>query len=526
MKKMMIKTFSIFVIIALIIQTLEPITVIAENYCDGNKVSMGGTPTIANEQYIYPNGKVEVTVTNSDGTSSKMSSLEFSLANITSVNIKLIPNEGFTAILTGVDNDDNSYPVTLTGNEYQFYVGNLDNKTLSYTPSFVDSNYVNPGNGDNEPPVSAISFDFKINGVSFTNAHIGDTITVPDNFNFDSLDEFNITKIVIDRDPDADTVYEYDDDEFTLALKDIQNRSIFEAKLTKLSDKSALFINQVHSEDMLEADVKEGKTLQDYFGIYITSLYFVKDGFKGVEVSTGAMPDSYDFTKWNGADLSGTTKANPGVVTAYYGDDTIHFNSAVDSGVSEITLADNSIPSAAISIDNEEGTVTINSNYYNKIPLKIKLADGTVGYITVNRIGIFVDRVNTNNNTLFHGAANDMVTDNLNKKYFDENKIAAVFYHENGKTYRDYDLIANLTFADGTTKTVIAEGVSDDVNYDESMIGSNYIIWHGDKEKEPVSVSVTAVEKGTYSNDAKTFNGASFGSGSGVNWINDQGAVE
>ena len=107
--------------------------------------------------------------------------------------------------------------------------------------------------------------------------------------------------------------------------------------------------------------------------------------------------------------------------------------------------------------------------------------------------------------------------------------IVAVFYHEDTKTYNDYDLIVNMVFKDGSTKTAIAKGVgdvansngNDDANNNGNIVGSDYILWASDNiEDEPVEVYVTAVSKNAL-NNSNTFGGATFGSGAGVKWINE-----
>ena len=57
-------------------------------------------------------------------------------------------------------------------------------------------------------------------------------------------------------------------------------------------------------------------------------------------------------------------------------------------------------------------------------------------------------------------------------------------------------------------------------NSNGDIIGSDYILWSGDRKDEPVEVYVTAVSKNALSN-SNTFGGATFGSGAGVKWIND-----
>src|SRR5574344_425212 len=372
-----------------------------------------------------------------------------------------------------------------------------------------------PNSNPEEPTAEAIKFDFTFNGESFTNVSIGDQLVVPDSFNMDNITEFYVTTIAIE----GVKTYTYDANEYSYALLDNQERHIFETHFDKKSDNYANLRIEAHSNDLLDKDITQGKTKEDYFGFYITGINFVKSGFKGIEVSTNVMPDNYDFTVWNGADLSATTKSNPGKVTAYYGENIISLLSMSSSKISEIKLANDKVPSSAVSINNETGEITILSNYYDEIPLQIKLEDGTIGYITINRIGIFIGDVNAGNNTFYHGAFAN-VDGNLNVDT-DKYRIAAVFYHEDTTTYNDYDLIVNATYKDGSTKTTIAQAVGDVHNSSGNIIGSDYILWKGTVGEAPKSVSVTAVKKGATTN-ATTFSGATFGSGAGVEWVNNR----
>src|SRR5574344_772045 len=376
------------------------------------------------------------------------------------------------------------------------------------TPTFSVESL--PNSNPEEPTAEAIKFDFTFNGESFTNVSIGDQLVVPDSFNMDNITEFYVTKIAIE----GVKTYTYDANEYSYALLDNQERHIFETHFDKKSDNYANLRIEAHSNDLLDKDIAQGKTKEDYFGFYITGINFVKSGFKGIEVSTNVMPDNYDFTVWNGADLSATTKSNPGKVTAYYGESTISLSSRSSSKISEIKLAKDKVPSSAVSINNVTGEVTILSNYYNEIPLQIKLEDGTIGYITVNRIGIFISDLNVGADTLYHGAAT-MISGNLNVDK-DKKRVAATFYHEDTTTYEDYDLIVNITYADGSTETTSAQGVGDVHNSSGEITGSDYILWKGNSNV-PKKISVIAVKKNALSN-SETFGGATFGSGSGVEW--------
>ena len=495
--------FMMMIIIAMIVSCISPFSVYAESFMDGNKLTIGGNPTINDTTFEYEHGKVTVS---KKGILQNTTSIDLEEGD--EVEIKLLPDEGYQARL---HNDVDDYDLSLNDNSYTFKVGHADSKTISLTPLF------NPEGGEpgpGEPEQKNMKFDFRLNGVDFTDCENEDIITVQSDFNMDKITEFYIKKIVVTGENETETYY-YNDNEYSYELLDDQGRTILEANFEKVSDNYVNLRVLSHEGDIQDKDKVEGRI---YYGFYLTGVKFVKSGFKGVEVSTPVMPDSYDFTQWNGVDLSETTKVDPGKVTTYYGEDTISFDSIATSDVKKMSLVSNSgVPSSAVTIDNTNMTVKVLSNYYNEIPLEIELEDGTVGYITVDRIGIFVDRMNVGDTTFYHGASAD-VGENMNVDT-DKSRIVAVFYHEDTKTYNDYDLIVNMVFKDGSTKISIAKGVGDVHNSEGDIVGSDYILWASATEDEPVEVYVTAVSKNALSN-SNTFGGATFGSGAGVKWTN------
>lgn len=502
------KAMSMMMIIVTLVYYILPLSVLAVNFADGNKLTLGGNPTINGTTFEYEHGNVTVS---KNGTLQNTASIDLSDGD--EVEIKLIPNEDYQAQL---HNDVDDYNVRLEDNVYTFEVGHADLKTISLTPIFNPTGDTGPtGPGEPGPEEKNVKIDFVLNGVEFKDWK-GEDLIVPNNFNMDKITEFYIKKIVVEGESGTET-YNYNDNEYSYALLDNQGRTIFETNFEKVSDNYANLRVMSHENDIQDKDKVEGRV---YYGFYITGIKLVKSSFRGVEVSTSVMPDSYDFTKWNGVDLSGTTKTNPGKVTVYYGEDTINFDSIVASGIKKISLVSNSgVPLSAVNINNTDKTVKVLSNYYNEIPLEIELEDGTKGYITVDRIGIFVGDLNSGNKVFYHGASAD-VGENMNVDV-DKDRIVAVFYHEDTKTYKDYDLIVNMVFKDGSTKTTIAKGVGDVANSQGDIIGSDYLLWSGDGKDGPVEVYVTAVSKNALSN-TNTFGGATFGSGAGVKWANDR----
>ena len=96
-----------------------------------------------------------------------------------------------------------------------------------------------------------------------------------------------------------------------------------------------------------------------------------------------------------------------------------------------------------------------------------------------------------------------------------EKNIIATFYYDATQSYQDYNIVANLVFADGSTKTVVVAGCGEKTcETDSALKGGDYLVWSGKADEAPVSASVTAVKAGATSGN--TFGGACFGAGTGV----------
>lgn len=489
-----IKKLSAFLVAgALLAQVFVPGIATAVTFEDGDSIELEAYTSFEDPMIIYANGYVTLSK-NGIPQEGPTTDLEEGDAVV----ISLFPDEGYIAKLHDNVRD---YDVALVDNKYSFTIGIEKSSTLSFTPSFVAPGEPGP---EGPGPQQSVTYDFTLNGKSFEGVKNGDVLTVPDDFAIGEVAELYFTKI----DVEGDKIYAYDANEYSYAMVDSEERNILETNFTKISGNAGILRVNAHAEGIVQDSIQPGKTPADYYGFYITDIYFVKSAFRGVEVSTSVMPDNYDFTSWNGVDLSGTSAENPGEVTVYYGEDTIKLEASLTSNIKEITVLDNT----PADINNATGEITVLSNFYNKIPLKVELEDGTIGYLNVTRIGLFISRINKGTDTLYHGAF-ALVGQNLNK-YTDQNRIAATFYHKDTETYNDYDLIATLTYADGTTEIVTAEGIGSVHNTSGDITGSDYIIWKGENNI-PVEVSVTAVKKGALDSET-TFGGATFGSGAGV----------
>lgn len=506
-KRLANKIFAALLTFGVLFQVFAPTIVSAMDVQDVSKVIIGGSTGIDGNTFNYQNGSVTVTKKSGSNDPVAINTAEFTVAAGDIIGINFLPNENFTARLVDESDPNDIHNCNFEGSYYEFQINSTPEGEISrLKPVFSDKENI-------DPPIGDLKFDFTINGQSFTNVSIGDDLIVPNNFNMDTLEELYITKII---DGDRRT-YDYAEGEYSYDLLNDEGNPILETHFIKRSNSFATLRVEAHADRILAADLnRNNKTVQDYFGLYITGVKLVKESFNGVEITTGVMPDNYDFTGWNGVDLGETTINEPGTVTAYYGDDTISFNSQTEKSIKKIELVEGKgVPASAVEINNEDGTIKILSNYYNQILVKVELEDGTVGYVNIDRIGIFIDALNKGESTFLHGAF-ARVSNNMNVET-DKQRIAAVFYHEKATSYEDYDLIVNITYTDGKTETKLSKGVGDILSENETLIGSDYILWSGDSLDAVEEVSVMAVKKGATTNE-KTFGGATFGSGSGVVW--------
>lgn len=263
---------------------------------------------------------------------------------------------------------------------------------------------------------------------------------------------------------------------------------------------------QSHYRESLGVDLKE---------FYVTNITFYVEDFKGMKVTSDTSePDMFDsLVSSDIVDLKNTTAANPAEINKYYGSDTIRINGYAGPAVTTVELGEGINP-GAVTISGTQ--VTFNSAYYASVPLVITLADGTTGYVTINRLGVEIDVCDANRTNTNHGSqpAYTLTGTPYEGKY----NIVAIFYYDSRNSYQDYNVVATLTYADGRTEVKTVAGVYDQECNDHVTKGGDYIVYSGDKDSAPVKVSVTVVKTGT---SDTTFAGASFGAGKGVEFPSD-----
>lgn len=297
--------------------------------------------------------------------------------------------------------------------------------------------------------------------------------------------------------------------------KDTEGRYLLEVQTITKTDMMWTFSLIYHADD------DTNKANKEVPGFYIRDISFVLDGFKGVKVDFDKTPDMYQDTVYSKTiDITNTTSAKPAQAAVYYDCGNIDL-SKVGNGaeISKIETAKAS-ESKAVTINN--GVVKFNSGFYNKVVLKVTLADGSVGYVEIERLGISLDVVrpttlnprNEYRTQPFHGS--QMGSDITGVAGAGKVNVVATFFYDAAKSYKDFDMVANLTFKDGHTETKVVSGYGETGNANDSTLkAGDYIVWSGASDAEaPVSVSVTAVKHGATS--ATKFGGALFGGGSGI----------
>ncbi len=257
--------------------------------------------------------------------------------------------------------------------------------------------------------------------------------------------------------------------------------------------------------------VEGNRTCPEFYARNIT---IISSSSSAVEVKVDHVPDMYQDTVYNNKfDLTGSTAASPAKADVYYDCDEVTIDAIGGKEVKSIAVVEGVNPAAVTVIDGS--VIKFNSGYYMSVPLVITFDDGSVGYLELNRLGLALDVVRTANRTfVYHGS--QKAGDIRNAEGFGAVNVVATFYYNAADSYSNYDIVANLTYADGREETKVVQGFQEAVNAsDNTLKAGDYLVWSGASDDEaPVTVSVTAVKHGAISAD--TFGGAVFGGGAGV----------
>lgn len=234
------------------------------------------------------------------------------------------------------------------------------------------------------------------------------------------------------------------------------------------------------------------------------------------------IPDGWGFGNRQLADLStATTIDTAATLEAYYENAKIILRDPFGDGYSKIVAI--GIPDEAVTIGGD-GTdanpfmITFNSDFFDTVTFEVTLADGSVRYLTIVRRGIEIHLYSNDKIETLHGTQRGA---SINWADGETEKIIATFYYDANKSCTDYQMVANITYADGKVETkVVSSATGKEVLCGDSKTkGGDYVVWSGTANNRPASVAVTAVVKGAFDENATTFAGAKFGSGSGVTWV-------
>lgn len=395
----------------------------------------------------------------------------------------------------------------ITDNEGTLKVGDMidftsttDNQEISFTFESKQQDPPPPGqepSGDEEPEPETRPFVFRLNGKTITEPDISKPI-LGDFGDLSDLDNINL-EILRVGDIELKNVGTKS------GVKDSEGRPVLEVNTIGSTKESIVLRIHYHATDDPNNDLRAEFEL--------VKIEFRNSSMKGVEISSDHLPDMYDDTVFSdNVDFAGSSVSNPSKAVVYYAASFTDFEPIGSTAVSKIELVGNMNPKAVTIVRNR---VEYNSPFYNSIPLKITLADGSEGYVTIEKLGLELSDYINANGVVQHGSqpGGNSISMSGNAK---ESNLAVTFYYNNTNSYRDYNIVATLTFADGSVRTVVAEGFGEKTGArDPEVMGGDYLVWSGARSEAPISISATAVAAGAM-NNANSFGGAMFGAGVGA----------
>ncbi len=421
-------------------------------------------------------------------------------------------------------NVDDGTPGQLNYNSNSFTLYDTNGHTpyspgteISSNTVFMIEDYADPGNGSNapgndpgnnqQPGDPGMNFALQIRVGNITKV-----VTAEDNVI--QVEEENLENLSFwveeFRDLNDGTVIPLQNVGNNSGAQDAEGRNPLEVGTTERTEHQWVVNLQYHNED---DPVEENRNCPPF---YYVNLTFISANYNGVKLDFSKKPDMYQDTVYpDKVDITGTTAESPAVTGVYYDADDFTLSDVNGTAVSSIAVT-GGIPASAVTITGN--TVKFNSGYYATIPLTITLANGTVGYLSVERLGMEIRSVHPGIGSwpnVLHGSQNgsDVTTASGANTY----NVVAVFYYDGTKSYADYNVIANLTFADGHTETKVVSGFGEKASAGDggATKGGDYLVWSGaSADAMPTSVSCTAVKAGA--TGGSNFGGALFGAGKGV----------
>ena len=229
-------------------------------------------------------------------------------------------------------------------------------------------------------------------------------------------------------------------------------------------------------------------------------------------------PSRWDPVFFNSEiDISSTTKESPAYYETYILEPNLKFKlgEKSNSTIKSIKALDVNEDAASISKDGDEYTIRFNSNYYDSVIFEVEDNNGNKNYIEIKRIVLDTMIQTLDNDSKLYG-------------------IARLLFPAS-RSYENYEVIADITYKDGSRKSVKAKNIEtrqdlyltgEMVLTNEWMDGKNLkaASYGVELEKDVVSVNFTAIKKGAL--DGNSYGGTFAGSGKGVELEHIEKSIE
>lgn len=263
-------------------------------------------------------------------------------------------------------------------------------------------------------------------------------------------------------------------------------------------------------------------------------LIICNDEFDGVKISADRDAAAWNFTNVGVYATSDDSSTAP-VAEVYYGSESISLKAVQytdetgNKTIDRIALDTTKLSSDAVSITNSGTEIQIDFHTgYDEIPLIVTYNDGTVGYMTLHRVGLSVghEEVNPNKYDIWHGTDHTVrytVDDLANGK-----AVYATFYYTgDAEPAERVNLFTTVTTSEGVTRNIVADSITQSgriisgerlgyASQGSDRYYDDFLIWSGtDSEFEALEKIETIV----YTPGSEdSFGGVKIGSGTGVTW--------
>ena len=323
-----------------------------------------------------------------------------------------------------------------------------------------------------------------------------------------------------------------------------------------------------HTLGWTSPDVRDAFDLDGNRMIVLKSFYRVQLHIGNTNHASPGSPDEYPVLNWFAFDLlqddaycvKVDAKSDAGkqrtlqwelnryaiintgeyVSEVFFGNDTFELSIPEEGigAVTEISLETGDFQGYSVSETEPDRKyeVSFKSDFYDRVVLDVTINNSEVRQLTVHRVGVNIQKEVYNPDrgpdvNLSHGTQFGTKLD-----FSDGSRchIYATYCIPDGGTTAPYGLYVTYTFADGTrTSEIITEPCNnppENMNarefsngvfiYDENAACCDYLIYSAeDGTNAPVKVCVTVLKGDPLSGD--DFDGIFFGSGAGVEWINE-----